>query len=168
MIILFKEEKHKKAFDRLALHPLQSWSWGVFREKLGQKVIRLGRFEGKKLVETAQFTVHRIPYLPWTVGYLPRGGVPSREMIDAIQEEAREQKCIFVKLEPNVIASKGLALDAQGQALSDFGLLPGKPLFTPFTFQVDLRKSEQELLAEMKPKTRYNIRVAEKHGVEVL
>ena len=44
----------------------------------------------------------------------------------------------------------------------------GRALFTPYTFLIDLRKSEEELLAQMKPKTRYNLRLAQKHGVQVV
>jgi lipid II:glycine glycyltransferase (peptidoglycan interpeptide bridge formation enzyme) len=51
--------------------------------------------------------------------------------------------------------------------LAELGLKPGKALFTPFTFQLDLTKPENELLAGMKPKTRYNIRLAQKKGVIV-
>jgi len=107
--------------------------------------------------------------LPWSVGYCPRGAMPTKEMIETVKAEARKQNCIFVKFEPNVSAEgtvlKGQSL--QGLSLSDLELRPGKALFTPFTFQVDLTKSEEELLAGMKPKTRYNIRLAEKKGVVV-
>ena len=107
-------EQQRETFDSLASHPLQSWSWGEFREKLGQKIVRLGQFEGKKLDETAQCTIHRIRHTPWTVGYLPRSGIPSREMLAAIREEAVKHRCIFVKLEPDVL--KGLSLSTQGQS----------------------------------------------------
>ena len=41
------------------------------------------------------------------------------------------------------------------------------PLFTKYTLQLDLTKSEDELLSAMHPKARYNIKVAQKHGVVV-
>jgi lipid II:glycine glycyltransferase (peptidoglycan interpeptide bridge formation enzyme) len=89
-------------------------------------------------------------------------------MVEAVKEEVKKYNCIFVKFEPGIF--KGPTLPRQGRTLSDLrslGLRPGKALFTPFTFQIDLTKSEEELLAGMKPKTRYNIRLAEKKGVIV-
>ena len=38
---------------------------------------------------------------------------------------------------------------------------PGKTLI------INLTKSEEQLLSEMHPKTRYNIKLAQKHGVEI-
>lgn len=163
------EKKDKALFDAVASHPLQSWAWGEFREALGQKVIRLGRFSDGRLLEVYETSIHRLPHMPWTVGYCPRGVMPTEEMIEAIKKEVEKYHCIFVKFEPNVLTEilKGSALSRQGRALSNLGLMPGKPLFTPFTFQVDLTKPEEELLSSMKPKTRYNIKLAEKKGVVV-
>lgn len=42
-----------------------------------------------------------------------------------------------------------------------------KKFITPFTAVIDLEKSEDEILASMKPKGRYNIKVARKNEVEV-
>ena len=42
-----------------------------------------------------------------------------------------------------------------------------KVAFYPFNYLVDLTKNEEEILESMHPKTRYNIRVANRYGVEV-
>jgi len=42
-----------------------------------------------------------------------------------------------------------------------------KPLFTKYNFILDLTKPEEELLKNMHPKTRYNIKLAQKHEVKV-
>ena len=157
----------RQEFDKTAAHPLQSWSWGEFREKLGQRVIRLGKFTGGKLIEGVQISIHQIPRTKWTIGYCPRGIMLDKEWIDAVKSEVKKYNCIFVKFEPNIQVNKGLTLELQGQALSDLGLKSGKSLFTPFSFQLDLTKSEDELMATMRPKTRYNIRLAEKKGIVV-
>jgi len=152
-------------FNRLAVHPLQSWSWGEFREKLEQKIVRLGKFKDGKLIEGIQISIHQIPHTPWTIGYCPRGIMLDKEWIEAVKSEVKKYNCIFVKFEPDVIKAEGRR--PKDEDLGNLGLRPGKPLFTPYTFQLDLTKPETELLAGMKPKTRYNIKLAEKKGVVV-
>ncbi len=150
--------KDKIIFNKLASHPLQSWEWGEFREKTGIKVIRLGRYKNNNLLETAQVTIHSIPFTRLTIGYLPKGGTPSKEMIRKLINIGKQNNCIFIKLEPNVQAENFQAR-----------IFPSPhPLFTKYTFQLDLTKSEEELLSQMHPKTRYNIKIAQKHGVIIM
>lgn len=156
-------ESEKEEFDKLAAHPLQSWAWGEFRRQQGHIVVRLGQTQNGKLAQVSQFSLHQIPQLPWMIGYLPRGPMPSDEMVAAVAREARKHRCIFVKFEPNVLVTGNK--EQVSRTLLSLELKPGKPMFTPFTFQLDLTKSESGLLAAMKPKTRYNIRLAEKKGV---
>src|SRR3989338_6930044 len=158
-------EKEKSLFNKLASHPLQSWEWGEFRLKTGIEVIRLGNYQNGKLVETAQLTIHQIPFTDKTIGYFPKGGVQSQEMLLALFELGKQKKCIFIKLEPNikkVDSSPSLILNSNFLILNS-----SHPLFTKYTFQLDLIKSEEELLKNMHPKTRYNIKVAQKHEVIV-
>ena len=135
--------------NNTATHPLQSLEWAEFRKKTGIKVIKGDGF---------QLTIHKIPHTLWTIGYLPKGPLPDKEMLEELEKIGREEKCIFIQIEPNVPVLRSLK-----------GLQPSfHPLFTKYTFILDLTKSEQELLAGMHPKTRYNIKVAQKHGVKVV
>lgn len=155
------KQQDKKIFNSLALHPLQSWEWGEFRQKTGIEVVRLGNYQDEKLIETAQLTIHQLPFTSWTIGYLPKGGIPSREMLEKLYEVGIGYKCIFIKLEPNVI-KENFQLPMTHDQLSIFP--SPHPLFTKYTFQLDLTKNEDELLENMHPKTRYNIKVAQKNG----
>lgn len=160
--------QNKDEFNHLASHPLQSWDWGLFRVKTGIEVVRLGIFENNKLTETAQLTIHPIPFSSFTIGYLPKGGIPSKEMLSKLVEVGKQHKCIFIKLEPNIEAVNNKFHPPAGESNFKYNLLPSPhPLFTKYTFRLDLTKTEEELLKNMHPKTRYNIKVARKHGVTV-
>lgn len=155
--------QEKEEFNRLAFHPLQSWEWGDFRQKTGIEVVRLGSYQKGKLAETAQLTIHRLPFTSWTIGYLPKSGIPSSEMLEKLVETGREYHCIFIKMEPHVKSVSSHLLFN-----SKFSIVPSPhPLFTNYTFQLDLTKSEEELLKNMHPKTRYNIKVAQRNNVKV-
>ena len=162
------DKKDKNRFDQIAPHPLQSWEWGEFRKKTGIEVIRLGRYQNEKLIEIAQLTIHQIPFTKNTIGYLPKSSLPSRNMLLSLSEIGKKYKCIFIKLEPNLsISDIGKSRD-DIFTYSDLPIYPSPhPLFTKYTFQLDLTLDENGLLAKMHPKTRYNIKIAKKHGVIV-
>lgn len=169
-------QTQKDAYNAVVTHPLQSYEWGEFREKSGIKVIRRGFFEGNKLVSGFQLTIHRIPKTSFTIGYLPKGDMPTKELVHELQQIGRQENCIFIQLEPNVVLSRHSGeerssdsrIDSGQARMTTLGLKPAAhPLFTQYTFVLDLTKSEEELLKQMHPKARYNIRIANKHGVQV-
>jgi len=142
--------------DKLSDHPLQSIEWGEFRKKTGVKVIR---------VDETQMTIHRIPHAPWTIGYVPKGPLPNKKTISKLKRIGKEENCIFIQLEPNV--KRPQLLNYLITQLSN--LRPAAhPLFTKYNFVLDLTKPEEELLKLMKSKTRYNIKVALKHGIKIV
>lgn len=159
--------KDKLKFNDLATHPLQSWEWGDFRKSMGLKVLRLGRLDHKKnLREIAQISIHSLPFNSYTIGYFPRGSLPSSEMIKQLMEVGKQYKSIFLKLEPNIKKEEDNMQSFTNS--SEFYIKQSPhPLFTKYTFQLDLTKSEEDLLKMMHPKTRYNIKIAQKHGVTV-
>ena len=137
------------------VHPLQAKEWGDFREKTGVKVVR---------TNDLQLTIHPIPHTRYTIGYLPKASMPTKQMLTELERIGGEEKCVFIQLEPNVENNNHLKED-----LKKLGLIPAAhPLFTNYTFILDLTKSEEDLLKNMHPKTRYNIRIAEKKGVKVI
>jgi len=144
----------KDDFNIKATHPLQSWEWGEFREAWGNKVIRLPNF---------QIIFSKVPFTNLTIGTLIRGPKITKKDIEEVKNIAKKESSIFVKFEPNVLFNEGLEKE-----IKSLGLIKGKRLFTPTSFWIDLTKSEEELLKSFHPKTRYNIRLAEKQGVEVV
>ncbi len=151
-------------------HPLQSQAWGQFRSEMGIDVVRIHDW---------QLTFHKIPFTPFTIGYFPKGPMPTKEMLAALDTLGKQKRAIFIQLEPNVVChceERNDAAISQEQSDEIASLiarndkllrLSHHPLFTKYTFILDLTKSEEELLQVMHPKTRYNIKVAQKHGVVV-
>jgi lipid II:glycine glycyltransferase (peptidoglycan interpeptide bridge formation enzyme) len=86
-------------------------------------------------------------------------------MLDALVDLSARKKAIFIKLEPN--ATKDEVGEDFEELVKNYNLRQGKNVFTPHTFQIDLTKSEDQLFGKMKPKTRYNVRLAERKGVVV-
>ena len=163
MDIIEITDKNKDEYNSVVTHPLQAYLWGVFREKTGVKVIRRGIIHNGKLVDGFTLTVHKVPKTKFTIGYLPKGNVPSEIVLKELKNIGKEQNCIFIQLEPNIEEIKNLKLK-----IKNLGLHPSfHPLFTKYTFVLDISKSEEELLKSFHSKTRYNIRVAEKHNVKI-
>ncbi len=155
-------EKDRASYDKLAGHIIQSWEWGDFRKKTGVDVVRIGHFDGRKLILAYQLTFHPVPILGQTIGYFPKGPMPNKLMVDSLSFIAKKKKAAFVKIEPDV-EIENLKLKMENLAL----IKSKKSLFTKYNFLLDLTKSEEEILADMHQKTRYNIKVAHKKGVDV-
>ncbi len=182
--LLSNSEQH--IHDKLAKHPLQMWEWGCFRKANGQRVIRVGLFEDETqaLLETHQISLHHIPASPFYIGYCPRGPLPSMDLLEGLKPILKGLGVLALKFEPaswRVIDEEGRlipspkalddgeALDSdRDEAMRRRGLVPGKSQFTRYSFILDLQPSEEELLAACSSKTRYNIRLAGRKGVEIL
>ncbi|MFV1916978.1 MAG: lipid II:glycine glycyltransferase FemX [Patescibacteria group bacterium] len=166
-------EKDKENFNKAANHPLQSWEWGEFRKKAGNQVIRLAGYQDKKLTTALQIMIHGVSGIPFPIGTLIKGPKPTEEMIKSLKDLMKEENAIFIKLEPNFIVGikgrkRGLKSDDSViNLLRKSGAVAGRTLFTPTSFWIDLTKSEDKLLKSFHPKTRYNIRLAQKKGVKV-
>lgn len=145
----------KSEYNKAVNHVMQSWEWGEFRKSLGTPLLRYGLYQDNKLIRAFQLTFHKIPLTNKYVGYLPKGPLPDKELAEALTKIGKQNNCAFIKIEPDVRSSD-----------IEKSFIPSpKPLFTKFNFVLDLTKSEEQLLKDMHPKFRYNIKVAQKHGV---
>src|SRR3990167_11461272 len=101
MIVREVRDEEKNSYNQLASHVIQSWEWGEFRKKMGLDLVRLGHFEGNKLVACYQLTFHSVPLFKNTVGYLPKGPMPDEKMVKALKEIGQARNAAFIKIEPN-------------------------------------------------------------------
>ena len=139
--------------NEIATHPLQTTYWEEFRKAWGNEILE---------TPWGILTVHKIPTTSYKLAIFEKGPTPSREMLAGLKEIARNNNIVFIKMEPNVPISTNLT-----KLLTSAGAVPGRRLFTPTTFWIDLTKSEEESLKSFSSKTRYNIRLAERKGVKV-
>lgn len=143
----------QKNLDKIATHPLQTSAWAEFRREWGNEVLE---------TKYGILTLHKLPLINAKVGMFIKGPTPTKEMLKELKEIAKTKNLVFIKLEPNTQKTQELV-----NLMQSSGAVPGKTLFTPTTFWIDLTPTEENLLKSFSSKTRYNIRVAERHGVTV-
>jgi lipid II:glycine glycyltransferase (peptidoglycan interpeptide bridge formation enzyme) len=152
--------------NKTLAHPLQSKEWGEFRKAWGNEIL---------WTKWGLLTLHKIPLTNYKIGMFIKGPKPTREMLGDLKRLAKEKNLIFIKLEPNTAfadgnikyVEKGNEKNKLTKLLIGEGSISGKTLFTPTSFWIDLTKPEEEQLKSFSSKTRYNIRLAQKHGVVI-
>jgi peptidoglycan pentaglycine glycine transferase (the first glycine) len=176
--------KWNEILDALpSTHPLQSWTWGAFKSRWGWTMQPLAlSTDGGGCVAAALVLRRQMPRLPWSFLYVPKGPLFDyadeslrEQVLDSLQDLASRERAIFVKIDPDVVASRGPEperSDETGQAWLDMLLRRGWRFSNDQvqfrnTVLLDLEQDEETLLAAMKSKTRYNIRLAGRKDVIV-
>jgi lipid II:glycine glycyltransferase (peptidoglycan interpeptide bridge formation enzyme) len=146
----------------------QSWSWGEFQKSLGNNVWRVGVFDGEQLVGLAQLIQQQakrgnfiiVPHGPF---FLPGRRDLLSGLVDYMVDLAKRNKAWFLRVAP-------FWLDSQENRQKFFSLgFHRAPMFVHAerTWNLNLKPSEEELLAQMRKTTRWSIRKAKKLGVKV-
>lgn len=149
-------------------HLLQTAAWGDFKAKWGWHPRRVVVRGHEGVMAGAQVLSRRLP-LGRSVAYVPRGPVAVPGDADAlgalwkaIHPVARTSGAVFLTVEPNWPEPVDVA------GLWRAGFRPAVQHIQPrATITLDLRPSLDEILAQMKSKWRYNIRLAERKQVIV-
>jgi lipid II:glycine glycyltransferase (peptidoglycan interpeptide bridge formation enzyme) len=93
-------------------------------------------------------------------------------VFDDLQSFANRQGAIFLKIDPDIVLGRGVESGNSDQVIPSEMKRRGwvesqEQIQFKNTVIVDLSESEETMLARMKQKTRYNIRLAEKKGVSI-
>jgi lipid II:glycine glycyltransferase (peptidoglycan interpeptide bridge formation enzyme) len=141
---------------------LQSRAWGEFKRSFGwTPLYRRDDSSGVAVLVLQRW----IPGLG-RLWYVPKGpGVCGADALQPIVAGlAAERRAFTIKVEPEIEAS-----DGADRSLRAMGLVKAARdvQITRATIIVDLRRDDDALLASFKPKTRYNIRLAQRRGVKV-
>lgn len=144
---------------------LQSFEWGEFQKKLQKKVWRIEIKEDNEILFQTQVIEEKNRFKSYF--YIPYGPIFKEALsseekkrifslfLDKIQNLAKEEKVIFFRIEPI-------------SPLPEFNFQdPGTRIQPKRTLILNIDPSEEELIKTFHQKTRYNIRLAEKKGVEI-
>ncbi|HZZ99248.1 MAG TPA: peptidoglycan bridge formation glycyltransferase FemA/FemB family protein [Candidatus Paceibacterota bacterium] len=146
---------------------LQSKEWLGFQASLGNKTWRFDNGKIKaNIIKLSLPLRHSVLYIPHgpEIDFNAITGSISHELgafAKHLKDLAKAERAMFVKIEP--------LDDKVPEQMHQFGFKKSKKEYQPHrTVIVDLEKSEDELLAAMHHKTRYNIKVAERHGLKLV
>lgn len=171
MELIEVNENQKADYNRFVANSdsgsfLQSWEWGQWQESLGREAHRFIIKDNDKNNDEIAGAMQLIKMpLPGKKSYLyaPYGPVIDFrfKILDLrfLKQEIQKKfpKAVFVRLE-----SKTQLPGLPSIAKKSLHIQPVN------TLALDLTKSVDELLAGMHHKTRYNIRLAQKRGVEIV
>jgi len=147
---------------------LQSWVWSEFQKTLDNKIFRLAAVDTNGEFRAAALLIkHELPF-EYNYLYCPRGPIIKgndkkqlKAMFDEIKRLAQGEKSFMIRIDPAwLVGNEKLLIDI-GLRRSDYEIQPK----CNFIIKIDL--PEEELLNSFKPKTRYNINLAERRGVKI-
>jgi lipid II:glycine glycyltransferase (peptidoglycan interpeptide bridge formation enzyme) len=162
---------------------LQSWTWGEFKSRHGWSATRLLWQEGGEPVAAASLLARKAPRMPFPLLYAPKG--PLLDWTDAnlvarvladLEDLARKRRAICLKIDPDLyypdhspaFSPRPACAQETSQLLTQRGWrYSDEQIQYCNTVLLDLDRPEEELLAAMKQKTRYNVRLAARRGATV-
>ena len=176
-IVYFQNEK-REVWDDFAARQandggfLQSWQWGEFQKSLGKKIWRLGVEDSEGDLLAVCLVIRDNLALRQITLDIPRGPIIKdkrkleeilKMLISEIKKIGKDEEAMIVRFDFPFFEEEGFQkfLFKLNLKRSDKDLQPQSTLF------LDLEKTLEAILKSMKPKHRYNIRLAQKRKVKI-
>ena len=144
---------------------LQSWNWGEFQQRRGNKIWRLGVYNKHGELSSVALAV-RVEAKRGTFLLVQHGIGISEILLNKLKEIAKEEDCSFIRI------SSLLPKDEKSKKLSrdlGFNESPMHANAYEASWKLDISPSEEELLTKMRKTTRYLIRQAMKNpDIEII
>ena len=145
---------------------LQSYEWGKVKSGFGWQPLMMINGASCSLM-----LKRKLPLINKCFFYIPRGPLIDfndnkavDEFISAVKAEGKKHGALFLRIDPEADENNASVLSL----LKEQGFIKAKKQVQPrSTYILDLTKDENEIVKGFEPKFRYNIKVAEKHGVTV-
>jgi lipid II:glycine glycyltransferase (peptidoglycan interpeptide bridge formation enzyme) len=158
-------------------HLLQSSGWGELKTRFGWTAFRLALVRDSVLVAGAQILFRRLP-VGMLLAYVPRGPVidPADsnavpELLGALCDLAKSRGAFALKIETNWLESRSsnfqFPIPRIQLPTSNLQFRTSNSIQPRTTIHLDLTRDLDAILAQMKPKWRYNIRLAARKGITV-
>jgi peptidoglycan pentaglycine glycine transferase (the first glycine) len=156
-------------------HALQTSAWAVLKFRFGWSAGRVAVLDGEQVVAGASVLFRRLPLgLLGTFAYAPKGPLVDWDnapyvsaLFDGLDALCRARRAFALKLEPDIEETQDAGCKMQDILVTRLSSLVTQSVQPRRTILLDLTRTEDEILAAMHQKTRYNIRLAARKGVVV-
>lgn len=180
MTEILRPEQYEEYEQFCKSHPrggfTQSTRWFQVKNNWQGEVVVVRDDQGK-IVAGCAVLVQKLPLLGAALLYAPRGPVCDledrtllKELKAGLDQLAKKHKAYQLKWDPEVLADdQGIADTMKEMGFSLFAGPEGfETIQARFNYHLFLQgRSEEALFQNLTQKTRYNVRVAMKHGVEI-
>jgi lipid II:glycine glycyltransferase (peptidoglycan interpeptide bridge formation enzyme) len=163
------EQQWNLFVDEFAPHTfLQSWQWKLSQEVMGNDVYALGIFKANEIIGAA--FVYKINARRGSFLFCPHGPLIKEDwqenfkiLFEYLKLLAKKEKVDFIRISPLEIKTQEKCEFFKKIGFKDAPI----HMHPELGWLLDITLSEEELLANMKKRTRYSINKAKKDGVEI-
>jgi peptidoglycan pentaglycine glycine transferase (the first glycine) len=152
-------------------HVLQTSAWGALKAQFGWTDEPVGLVRNGELIAGARVLYRRLPVGLGRLAYIPKGPLVDwadeeqvKALLATLDHTAKLQETSVLTIEPDLPDEP---LHRQHLRALGFRPAPFSAIQPRRTLVVDISPDEDAILAAMKSKTRYNLRLAARKGVTV-